>query len=652
MASSRDVPQARVVVGADFGTTFSGFAYAHIVEPDAIHTVYDWPMQFQGGGKPYCKTRTSLLYAASAGHGEGKRSWRFRKPAGACEVVEWGWPAHVAHLAKSDLPREGAATALRHNFVERFKLLLAREAALGTQTGGGRTSRAQSRGDGEGGVSVQLPQGVTVERAVSDFLGKLAQFAVEHLQSKYGSHITMREVQWCITVPAIWDEQAKQQMIECAERAGMVVGDLCPAHMADSASPHAIHIVLESEAASVYCARRRSASSQVPAGFQLRSGDEFMVADAGGGTVDIVVHKQVDDNGLQFQEVAEGSGGMCGCTFVDMNFGSFLAQKIPCFRQYVRQFPSATSLVLRRWEEIKRSFDGSEAWSSAVLELPRRLAAAWEQHCSNEAGKVITKTGTSQEQSPSGSLVYDEVEITSAEMRLIFDPVVEQVTQLIEAQLSKRPGLKALMVVGGFSASPYLMKRIREQFSSHVEHIVNPPEPGSAICQGAVAMGIHPLTVVSRIARRTYGQATSRPFRFGEDPWSSLNLKLLLCGRGAWRSHIFHTFVQRGDAVAVDQSVSKTYSTLSEADPSIRLEIFSSPDVHPSFTNSPGSRLEGTLIVDTTTQSGYVLSYEKRQVKTTMHFGRTMVQVTAQRINFGDRSEMLMFKYVKPMYYN
>ncbi len=53
---------ARVVVGLDFGTTFSGFAFAHMSDPHLIYSFYDWPMQTKGGGRPYCKAITALYY--------------------------------------------------------------------------------------------------------------------------------------------------------------------------------------------------------------------------------------------------------------------------------------------------------------------------------------------------------------------------------------------------------------------------------------------------------------------------------------------------------------------------------------------------------------------------------------------------------------
>ncbi|CAK9196211.1 unnamed protein product [Sphagnum troendelagicum] len=41
--------------------------------------------------------------------------------------------------------------------------------------------------------------------------------------------------------------------------------------------------------------------------------------------------------------------------------------------------------------------------------------------------------------------------------------------------------IKLMMMAGGFSASPYLMKRVRDTFIQYkVEEVISPPNPGSA----------------------------------------------------------------------------------------------------------------------------------------------------------------------------
>lgn len=474
-----------------------------------------------------------------------------------------------------------------------------------------------------------LPPGMAVERAISDFLAKLAQLAVSHVQSKYGAHMAMSDVQWCLTVPAIWDDSAKQQMIRCAQMAGMVTGAHCPADMVNSASPHPLRIVLESEAAALFCYKKAAEA------LGLRKGHQFVVADVGGGTVDIVVHSLADDEGRNLREVAMSSGGLCGGTYVDSNFLAYLTHRIPCFRQYVEQNPSGIRVIMRRWEEIKCSFDGSPGWGSQMFEIPTRLAAAWRsfdqqlQYC--DTTTTIGKLS---------KVEYDEIEMTSRDMEAIFDPVVNKVVESIRAQL--QPEVRALMVVGGFSASAYLMKRIHEKLGKQVPNIINPPNPGSAICQGAVIFGLQPDILLCRVSRRTYGIKVVRPFRLASDPIKTL---VMYDGR-AYRSHIFCVYVRRGDVVGVDDVVANEHTPTTKSQESLSIPIYSSDSRDPRFTDEPGVRREGKFVLDIS-DDPHNLGLERR-VLVSMHFGRTSIQVHAQRVNFGDTSEVVKLEHTVP----
>ncbi|KAI5065046.1 hypothetical protein GOP47_0019741, partial [Adiantum capillus-veneris] len=57
-----------------------------------------------------------------------------------------------------------------------------------------------------------LPGGLTIEQLVVDYLRCLSSFIVSELQVNYGKQFSVEDVQWCLTVPAIWNERAKQVM--------------------------------------------------------------------------------------------------------------------------------------------------------------------------------------------------------------------------------------------------------------------------------------------------------------------------------------------------------------------------------------------------------------------------------------------------------
>ncbi|CAK9257937.1 unnamed protein product [Sphagnum jensenii] len=319
---------------------------------------------------------------------------------------------------------------------------------------------------------------------------------MEHLRGKYGKHLSKDVVQWGVTVPSIWDDQAKQRMKACMHRAGLLnigSGD----DDQDSSSLPPI-VVLEPEAASIYC-------QQLCKHLNLRADDKFLVVDIGGGTTDILVQAKVDDSNssLKVREVSRSSGGLCGGTHVDRNFVSFLCSKIGCLERFL------------------------------------------------------------------------------------------------------------------------------------VKEVINPPDSGSAVCQGAVALGINKESIMSRIARKTYGIDFSPQFDARLDPPEFMEWVDGI----AWCFNRIDIFMHEGSEVEVDYCTKKTYYPLKARQTTMELSLYSSSQKNPRYTTDEGTVLEGTMVVEMSKN----LELEKdRKVEVSMFFGRTSIEVKAHGINFGDHKEHCM----------
>jgi molecular chaperone DnaK (HSP70) len=110
-------------------------------------------------------------------------------------------------------------------------------------------------------------------------------------------------------VPAIWEDKAKSFMREAAILAGLVKTD----------DPENLLLVLEPEAASRFCQFRFEASTD---SFKMPPGTQYMIVDAGGGTVDITAHRILSDGNLA--ELIPASGGNWGGNEVNKLFESSL----------------------------------------------------------------------------------------------------------------------------------------------------------------------------------------------------------------------------------------------------------------------------------------------------------------------------------------
>jgi hypothetical protein len=68
--------------------------------------------------------------------------------------------------------------------------------------------------------------------------------------------------------------------------------------------------------------------------------------------------------------------------------------------------------------------------------------------------------------------------------KAMFDPVIERILRLINTQLNAVSSCKAILLIGGFSQSMYLQKRIKEEFSQKVTNIIIPASPSMINVRG------------------------------------------------------------------------------------------------------------------------------------------------------------------------
>ncbi|XP_052280504.1 heat shock 70 kDa protein 12A-like [Dreissena polymorpha] len=118
------------------------------------------------------------------------------------------------------------------------------------------------------------------------------------------------DIHWVLTVPAIWNDSAKQFMRMAAEQAGI--------------SSDKLTLALEPEAASLYCRHLPVKKDGDCSLSTLKAGTKYLVLDAGGGTIDITVHEVC--TGGTLKEVHKATGGEWGGTNVDAAFMEFLGK--------------------------------------------------------------------------------------------------------------------------------------------------------------------------------------------------------------------------------------------------------------------------------------------------------------------------------------
>ncbi|KAL2290153.1 hypothetical protein FJTKL_00638 [Diaporthe vaccinii] len=356
---------------------------------------------------------------------------------------------------------------------------------------------------------------------------------MDTLTRRYGeSFMTSTKVDFVLTCPAVWSDYAKNTTLQAAERAGM-------------GAKSSIQMISEPEAAAVYTLKAIQPN-------HLNVGDNFIVCDGGGGTVDLIAYKIISLKPLKVEESAVGTGGLCGSAFLNYRFEEHVKTRLgkTRFDEMKAKKGKTWQMGLRYFEEfVKRNFNEDE---HQEINIPFPGLADDE-----EIGL------------DSGFLV-----MTAAQAKDIFEPVVKEVCDLVQGQVD---GLRAkggivsgIILVGGFGQSDYLYRRLKSHFTSaapppyserptHASalssagdnssiEVMQPVYAWTAVVRGAVLRGLEGNMVISRKARMHYG--TSYATVFDEDKhsvseryWSPLWERWMVSDRMQWH-------IAKGEAIS------------------------------------------------------------------------------------------------------
>lgn len=192
-------------------------------------------------------------------------------------------------------------------------------------------------------------------------------------------------------------------------------------------------------------------------------------------------------------------GDYCGSTFIDQEFEELFKQRMGL--HYSQISVENRQQVVKNFETTKVAFRDDPAQETFYVNVP---------------------TVDSLED----ARVYGgNFEITRAEMKLLFDPIIDKIIDLIQAQImmvSTGPQqVNSILLVGGFGESEYLYKRVYAWAFPYRIQVIQPREASTAIVRGAVIHGLEPKagpqrTEVVRRARRSYGVPTNQPFIEGK----------------------------------------------------------------------------------------------------------------------------------------
>ena len=344
---------------------------------------------------------------------------------------------------------------------------------------------------------------------------------------------------------------------------------------------------------------------------------KYLVADCGGGTVDLTIH-QMEENG-QLKELYKATGGAWGSIGVDGQFEMTLVSMFgeQFIEDFIRKKPVSWLELMNSFEAKKRGFDLSKQ-SGSNISLPFAFIDHFRKVTHRTVEDAILSYGDANVQWSSQGMLR----LLPPAMKNLFEPVVTVIVKHIERILdhAEASNVEYLFLVGGFAESPVLRQAMKENFSHRLQVII-PQDVSLTILKGAVMFGLDPSLIRVRRSRVTYGVGCLHRF----DPDSHPPEKRVMKDGKEMCTDVFDTFVFAGQAIPHGHSITRCYNPARSSIKSTIITLFATENESVQFITDQGVSKVAELKLEMPDTTGG----RARELRMTMIFGDTEISVQA-----------------------
>ena len=343
----------------------------------------------------------------------------------------------------------------------------------------------------------------------------------------------------------------------------------------------------------------------------------YLVADCGGGTVDLTVH-ELEGQG-KLKELYKATGGAWGSMGVDCQFELLL---IDIFGEdFIHLFmhlkPISWLELMSFFEAKKRGFSPHKQLA-VNIPLPFAFIDFFREKTGKTVEAAVKKYGDPEVQWSSQGMLRLQPSV----MMSLFEPVVSEIVHHIQELLliPELSRVEYLFLVGGFSESAVLQDAVRNAFRHHIRLVI-PQDVSLTILRGAVMFGLDPTLVHVRRSVLTYGVGCLNKFVPGKHPPE----KRVVKDGVEWCTEVFDTFIYADQAVSLGHTVTRSYTPAHAGQRSTVISLFASEKEFVRFVTDPGVSRVAELRLEMPDTTGG----KCRELRMSMIFGDTEIHVEA-----------------------
>ena len=569
-----------VVVGIDFGSSGTGFAYSYFDKNKIIHG------QIYGASVDY-KVPTEIIL-------DDKNY-----------VIQFG-----ADCVKF-LKEKGLETG---HYFKGIKMELYENKSTITAKNSGK----------------ELPLKLVIQKV----LETIKELAIKEI-SKNRPYLEKEQekIKWVVTVPAIWNEHQKSIMMESCIDAGLI-------HQNTDKS---LFFALEPEAASLYCSinkeidRNYFKTGEYYIVCDLGGGTGDIVAHLVGSNNHL--NEISPSCGGNF-----GSNEIDKFIFKDIIFKLFGCQDFNTFYLKYKKNnisnggddESDKSELFNDWNEIEREIkDFKEGAKNSKIEnnekYPLNLSLFQDLFDEDVDINDLVKEYNDN--------VYDNNLILSVKKnkkkwivefpyRIIFNYMKAQADSICKKinDITSKENIKTIIFVGGYCSNEILIKLIKKGLNN-IQTYLQPSNPSLAIMEGSVLFGIEPSTINVRKAKYTIGKKVNS--EWVEEKHSGKGIKYFNEEKQKYMcKDCFDKFIEINQNLKYEEEIAhiSSISSINKHKNSCKMEFYKTKNPNPIFVFEEGMVKIGVCRIDIGKEYE---SFKDRKIKTIMKFGGTFIDVIA-----------------------
>ncbi|KAJ3436208.1 alpha kinase/elongation factor 2 kinase [Anaeramoeba flamelloides] len=470
---------------------------------------------------------------------------------------------------------------------------------------------------------------IEVLSGLFQFINKKFVESVKKYYKKKKYNLDKEKIQWVLTVPAIWEDQAKEIMRRAFYKAGLISSK-------DSAN---LLFCYEPEVAAIDFFQDQKKK------IKYFNNKKLLVVDAGGGTIDITLMKSIIKNNKieEFEILMVPKGGDFGSIYIDQQFmkffQSFLNLNDNQFNQFKNECPRGFLRLENIWEGIKIGIQEKEMTKndSHLFEPPRivlrylkkRFGIKNFEHLADQFNQRNRNSGLSEIEWDDDE---DQLIIYGDRIQSFFEEPIDKSKKYLNNLKQKSEILKQTDIVfftGGLSNSEYFRKSVQKILGNNYQYN-KAPYPDKSIIIGAVLFGFDPNIVSTRRSQFTYGILHTPIFN---PQIHDQNRKIVIRNSNnqqiEYCQNVFQPYIFREDKIKLSEPIIEIFTPIKKNLKEMKIYILRTekqwdPNCKSIYFDSQGVKIMGSVIIPIPKSN---LSLNKQKLEVSFHYATTEIKI-------------------------